>query len=106
MQSSLHPGKIVVVRRARSRRGSRVEVGEVLRAADTLADPDYAAAFEVRVGAQVRSAEQWARILFEDAPLILRRAAVGAGGLVGRSTGPSPNRAFALKLRGIASVRR
>lgn len=52
-------------------RGSRVEVGEVLRAADTLADPDYAAAFEVRVEAP-HSAEQWARIVFEDAPLVLR----------------------------------
>lgn len=53
-------------------RASRVEVGDVLRANDTLADPDYSAGFEVSLGAQERPPEQWARITFEDAPLALR----------------------------------
>jgi len=61
------------VRQGKLSRASRVEVGEVLRTADTLADPDYATAFEVTVvGAQARSAEEWARVIFEDAPPALR----------------------------------
>ena len=50
-------------------RARRVEVTDGIRALHTLARPDYAAAREVMLrGNATRSAEQWARAIFEDAP--------------------------------------
>ena len=50
-------------------RARRVEVPANIRAVDTLVEPDYADAFEVGItGADTRTAEQWARATFEDAP--------------------------------------
>lgn len=49
----------------------RVDVADGVRAANTLADPDYASAFQVST-IDDRSPEQWARRIFEDAPRLLR----------------------------------
>jgi hypothetical protein len=43
-----------------------------VRAAGTLADPDYLDAFELSGPFDARSAEHWARAIFEDAPLAMR----------------------------------
>jgi hypothetical protein len=62
----------------------RVEVTDEVRAIDTLAGPDYAAAWDVAVaGADALSAEQWARATFEGAPRVLRDLIVAGwiGGL-------------------------
>jgi hypothetical protein len=54
-------------------RARRIEVTDEIRALDTLARPDYEAAWEVTLrGSAPRSAEQWARAIFEDAPRALR----------------------------------
>ena len=51
----------------------RVEVTGEFRALDTLAEPDYAAAWAVMdTGAIGRNAEHWARATFEGAPRALR----------------------------------
>jgi len=78
------------VRLAKLSRVSRVEIGEVVRTADTLAEPDYGAAFEVTVvGAQARSAEEWAQVTFEDAPPALRWLVVlGWKTILGLRLGP------------------
>lgn len=49
----------------------RVAVAEKTRAANTLANPDYASAFHApfpAAGLDHRSPEQWARAVFEEAP--------------------------------------
>jgi len=51
----------------------RRSVPEVVRTIDPLTDPDYTDAFEVDTSsAKPRSAEQWARATFEDAPVAMR----------------------------------
>jgi len=51
----------------------RRPVPGVIRAIDTLTDPDYTDAFEIDTsGAKPRSPEQWARAIFEDAPTAMR----------------------------------
>lgn len=51
----------------------RIEVPDAIRDADGLPAPDYASAFELRTPqAPTRSAEQWARSVFEQAPLLVR----------------------------------
>lgn len=51
----------------------RVDVTDDMRAASTVADSDYASAFQVAVSTiDARSPEQWARTAFEDAPRLLR----------------------------------
>lgn len=51
----------------------RIEVPDTIRADDDLPAPDYASAFELRTpSAPIRSAEQWARSVFEEAPLPVR----------------------------------
>jgi hypothetical protein len=84
--------------RSSSARARRVEVTEHTRNLDTLADPDYAAAWEVIIPVgDTRSAEQWARAIFEDAPPALR-AFVVAGWTVGLrlSLGPRPSPDYVL----------
>jgi len=50
-------------------RAHRVEMPEHIRARETLADPDYTYACEVTApGTDGRTAEQWARAVFEGAP--------------------------------------
>jgi hypothetical protein len=71
----------------------RIEAGDQIRALDTLADPDYAAAWEVAIAdGDARSAEQWARLAFEDAPRALR-AFIVAGWTFGLRLrlGPRPS---------------
>ncbi|MGI8879165.1 MAG: DUF2867 domain-containing protein [Jatrophihabitans sp.] len=53
-------------------RAIRVPLSEIIRAANTLADPDYASAFQVRVGTQSLTPGRWARITLEEAPRALR----------------------------------
>jgi hypothetical protein len=55
-------------------RGSvRAKRVEVTTESDAIAEPDYASTFEVIVpDTDVRSAEQWVRATFEDAPRALR----------------------------------
>jgi hypothetical protein len=60
--------------RSSSARARRIDVGDQARAFDTLAEPHYAAAWEVATAdGDTRDAEQWARATFEDAPPALRR---------------------------------
>jgi len=71
----------------------RIEASEQIRALDTLAEPDYAAAWEVTIAdGDARSAEQWARATFEDAPRALR-AFIVTGWRVGLGLrlGPRPS---------------
>jgi Protein of unknown function (DUF2867) len=78
---------------AESARARRVEPTERTPAVDALADPDYAAAWEVAsTDADARSAEQWARATFEDAPGALRSFIV-AGWIAGLGLrlGPRPS---------------
>ncbi len=54
-------------------RARQVAVPVEVEAFDTLADPDYAYACEMaHLPADTRSAEQWARSVFEDAPAVVR----------------------------------
>jgi hypothetical protein len=79
--------------RSSSARALRVEVTQQSRELDTLADPNYAAAWEVMIpDGDARSAEQWARAIFEEAPPALR-AFIVAGWTVGLqlSLGPRPS---------------
>ena len=76
-----------------SARARRVEPTAHTRAVDALADPNYAAAWEVTIaGGDARSAEQWARATFEDAPRALRSFVV-AGWIAGLGLrlGPRPS---------------
>jgi hypothetical protein len=51
----------------------RIRLPEEIRALDTLAESDYASAFELPVAPTTsRSPETWARATFEDAPPIIR----------------------------------
>jgi Protein of unknown function (DUF2867) len=71
----------------------RIAVSEQIRALDTLAEPHYAAAWEVASAeGDARSPEQWARATFEDAPRALR-AFIVAGWRVGLGLrlGPRPS---------------
>jgi hypothetical protein len=71
----------------------RIKLTEEVRALDTLADPDYWAAWEATVSSgDRRSAEQWARATFEGAPSALR-AFIVAGWTVGLGfqLGPRPS---------------
>jgi hypothetical protein len=71
------------VNRTGSARARRVEVSQEIRALDTLSEPHYASAWEVAIGeGDTRTAEQWARATFEDAPGALR-AFIVAGWTVG-----------------------
>lgn len=60
---------------------------------DTLAQPDYASAFEVAItGTDLRSAEQWVRATFEGAPRALRwLVTVGWQYVLGFRLGPRPS---------------
>jgi hypothetical protein len=61
----------------------RVAVTEEIRAVETLAEPDYAAGWEVTLPpGDARTAEQWARATFEGAPPLLRTFVV-AGWITG-----------------------
>jgi len=74
-------------------RARRIEVTDEIRAFDTLAQPDYAAAWEVMISSRDRrSAEEWARATFEGAPRALR-AFVVAGWIAGLRLrlGPRPS---------------
>src|SRR6202042_1455143 len=88
-QTSLRP----LMSRSSSARALRVKVTQQSRKLDTLADPNYAAAWEVVIpDGDARSAEQWARATFEEAPPALRRFIL-AGWIVGLrlSLGPRPS---------------
>ncbi len=70
-------------------RARRVDVDERLRAATYLVNPDYEAAYGVEVTSPGRSPEQWARNVFEDAPLALRWSLVfGWKSVLGLRLGP------------------
>jgi Protein of unknown function (DUF2867) len=81
------------VTRPGSVRARRIEVTDEIRAADTLAEPDYGAAWEVPLeGGPTRSAEQWARATLEDAPRALRGFIVaGWVTVLGLRLGPRPS---------------
>jgi hypothetical protein len=85
-------------------RARRIKVTEELRAVDTLAEPDYAAAWEVPLtGAHTRSAEQWARATLEDAPRALRGFIVaGWVAVLGLRLGPRPSADHVLGWRYVA----
>lgn len=54
-------------------RARRIQLPDAIRAADTLPDPDFASAFEQPIApAPPRSAQTWARAVFEDAPAPMR----------------------------------
>jgi hypothetical protein len=73
-------------------RARRIEVTEEIRAFDTLAEADYSAAWEVMISAgDRRSAEQWARAIFEGAPRALR-AFVVTGWIAGLRLRLGPRR--------------
>jgi hypothetical protein len=60
-------------RNDRPRRAHRVEVPEAVRSAGSPAGVDDATAFEILVAQDdERSPEQWARLIFEGAPIALR----------------------------------
>jgi hypothetical protein len=75
------------------RAARRIDVSEQTRAVDTLAEPHYAAAWEVTIAdGDARSAEQWARATFEDGPQALRAFIVaGWTGGLGFRLGPRPS---------------
>src|ERR1700684_2726141 len=76
-QSSKEVGRLERVRAPGSPRAYRVEVPEELRATGAHVGSDYTSACEVAVPAtDVRSAEQWARDVFEGAPQGLRQFVV------------------------------
>ena len=79
--------------RAGSVRVRRVEVTEEFRAVDTLAEPNYAAAWEADIAAgSALSAEQWGGATFEDAPRALRAFIVaGWTAGLGLRLGPRPS---------------
>lgn len=83
-------------------RARRIDPSEQLRALDTLGEPHYAAAWEVAIAdGDTRSAEQWARATFEDAPRALRTFIVtgwtiGLGLRLGPR--PSPNHVLGWKI--------
>jgi hypothetical protein len=82
-----------LVIRVSSAHARRIDVSEQIRAVDTLAEPHYAAAWEVAIADRdARSAEQWARATFEHAPRALR-AFIVAGWTVGLGLrlGPRPS---------------
>jgi hypothetical protein len=84
---------IPLMSRSSSARALRVEVSAQSRELDTLADPNYAAAWEVVIpDGDARSAEQWARATFEEAPPALRRF-IMVGWIAGLrlSLGPRPS---------------
>jgi hypothetical protein len=71
------------VSRIRSEHARRIDASEQIGALDTLAEPNYTAAWEVAIAeGDARSAEQLARATFEDAPRALRAFLV-AGWTVG-----------------------
>lgn len=79
----------------------RIDVSEQTRAVDTLSEPDYGASWEVAPpGGDERSAEQWARATFEEAPNALR-AFIVAGWSVGLGLrlGPRPSPDYVLGWR-------
>ena len=54
-------------------RARRIQVPDDVRAIDDPPSPDYASAFELAIPVpSTRAPEQWARSLFEDAPLLVR----------------------------------
>lgn len=60
--------------RSSSAHARRIDVSERARALDPLTEPHYAASWEVAIAdGDTRSAEQWARDIFEGAPPALRR---------------------------------
>jgi hypothetical protein len=78
------------VKRGRTR---VVDVPQEIRAVDTLADPDYVYGCEIpRLPTDTRTAEQWARAVFEGAPRLVRWFIVAGwiGGL-GLRLGPRPS---------------
>jgi hypothetical protein len=83
----------VVISWVGSVRARRVEVTAQTPGVDTAAGSAYAAAWEVTTpGGDARSAEQWARTAFEDAPRAIR-AFIVAGWTVGLGLqlGPRPS---------------
>jgi hypothetical protein len=87
-------------------RARRIEVTDELRAASTLAEPDYTAAWEVPLsGGHTRSAEQWARATLEDAPRALRAFVVaGWVTVLGLRLGPRPSPDHVLGWRYVTSA--
>lgn len=78
-------------------RARRVQPSDGIRVADTLAAPDYVDAFEVSTGGPRRSAEQWARATFEDAPAAVRwLLLIGWRFVLGFRLGPRPSPAHIL----------
>jgi hypothetical protein len=79
--------------RTDSARARRIEPSKRIRAAETLVEPHYAAAWEVAIAdGDARSAEQWARATFEDAPKALRAfVVVGWTAGLGLRLGPRPS---------------
>lgn len=90
------------VSRVDAARARRIDASERLRAADTLAEPHYAAAWEVEIADRdTRSAEQWARATFEEAPRALRTFIVTgwrAGLGLRLAPRPSPNHVLGWKI--------
>ncbi len=76
-----------------SARARSVEPNDHARAAGALANPDYAAAWEVlATNGDTRSPEQWARATFEQAPTALRSFVVaGWVAALGLRLGPRPS---------------
>jgi hypothetical protein len=69
-------------------------VPEAVRAADTMAAPDYVDGFSVPVpgGASATTAEQWARAIFDDAPRTLYYfVVIGWRVVLGLRFGPRPS---------------
>lgn len=69
-------------------------VPEVVRAADTMAAPDYVDGFSVavRAGGPARSPEEWARAVFDGAPRAMYQfVVVGWRVVLGLRLGPRPS---------------
>ena len=78
-----------------------IDVPEAIRALDTLANPDYVDVFRITTNeATSRSAEQWIRAAFEDAPLTRRFAFIPWRLLLGLRLGPrhSPDHVHGWKI--------
>jgi hypothetical protein len=75
----------------------QVAVPAAARALSTLARVDYEDAFLVEIGSvRERTAEQWARAILEDAPLIVRRGLQLGWAALGLRLGPIRSDGFVL----------
>jgi hypothetical protein len=75
----------------------QIDVPSTARALCTLSRVDYEDAFLVEIGpVQDRTAEQWARVVLEDAPAIRRSALLRGWSALGLRLGPTRSDGFVL----------